>query len=291
MSRVCCLSLTVTLLKLCASIWASALEVSTSAKPPLPRNSAGTTSTTSKPRASQTHHLRKKLLRSMWLQGDRSGWPRPPDLAGTGADLSPSGGSSAVYRTVHRAGESTQGRQQAALTLQRPSRPGCSARFAGLGSVSYPASAGVDLRLQTADMWQPTVPLGVVKSVAHDELVRDVEPDVPYRHLHLGRIRLAQQRDHLEAGRLPGGQVAQQPGQGQAGVDDVLDDQHVPAGDVAVEILEDAHDAGGGGGRAVRGHRHELQRHRPAQRPGQVGHDHDRALEDPDQEQLTVGVV
>src|SRR5215470_11705122 len=95
MSRVCCLSLTVILLKLPWSTWSSALEVSTSAKPPLPRNSAGTTSTTSKPRASQTHHLRKKLLRSMWLQGDRSGWPRPPDLAGTGADLSPSGGSSA----------------------------------------------------------------------------------------------------------------------------------------------------------------------------------------------------
>jgi hypothetical protein len=30
---------------------------------------------------------------------------------------------------------------------------------------------------------------------------------------------------------------------GSAGVDDVLDDHHVPAGDVAVQVLEDAHHA------------------------------------------------
>ena len=75
------------------------------------------------------------------------------------------------------------------------------------------------------------------------------------------------------------------------GVDDVLDDQHVPAGDVGVEVLEDAHDAGGLGARAVGRHRHPVHRGGAGQRPGQVGHHHDRALEDADQQQVLAVVV
>src|SRR3712207_8671184 len=48
----------------------------------------------------------------------------------------------------------------------------------------------------------------------------------------------------LDRGGPPRRQVRHDPGQGQPGVDDVLDDQHVTAGDVALEVLEDAHHAG-----------------------------------------------
>src|SRR5882724_11940755 len=109
MSTVCSLSLMVTLLKLPALIWVSALEVSTSAKPPLPRISGGTTSRASTKRPTQTHHLRKMFLRSIWLQGDRLGWPRPPALAGAGADLSPMGDHSR-YPNGTPVGRLTQGR-------------------------------------------------------------------------------------------------------------------------------------------------------------------------------------
>ena len=83
-------------------------------------------------------------------------------------------------------------------------------------------------------------------------------------------------------------QVLEQPGEGQPGVDDVLDDDHVPAGDVAVEVLEDPHHPGRGRALAVRRDGHELQLDRravPAQRAGEVGHEHDRALEHADEQQ------
>ena len=57
----------------------------------------------------------------------------------------------------------------------------------------------------------------------------------------LGGLRLAEQSAHLDRGRLTGDEVGHQPGQGQPGVDDVLDDEHVLAEDVAIEVFEDAH--------------------------------------------------
>ena len=74
--------------------------------------------------------------------------------------------------------------------------------------------------------------------------------------------------------------------QRQAGVDDVLDDQHVPAGDVGVEVLEDPHDAGGLGARAVRRDRHPVHLEVPAEVPGQVGHHHHGAAEDADEQEV-----
>ena len=74
---------------------------------------------------------------------------------------------------------------------------------------------------------QVAVALGVVEAVADDELVRDVEADVADRHVDLGGLGLAQQRADLDRGRAARPEVAQQPGQRQAGVDDVLDDEDV----------------------------------------------------------------
>src|SRR5437764_2377335 len=60
----------------------------------------------------------------------------------------------------------------------------------------------VDLGTQRADVGKLPVALGVVEPVAHDEDARDVEPLVPDRDLNLRRLGLAQQREHLERGRL-----------------------------------------------------------------------------------------
>src|SRR5690242_18905104 len=108
-----------------------------------------------------------------------------------------------------------------------------------IASYAEGGSGGVDLGPQRRDVGQVSVALGVVQSVADDELVRDVEAYVPHRHLHLDRVRLAQQRADLERGRLPAAEVLDQPGEGQPGVDDVLEHEDVAPGDVAVEVLED----------------------------------------------------
>ena len=68
-----------------------------------------------------------------------------------------------------------------------------------------------------------------------------------YRNGEYGAARqelapLAEQGDDVDRGRAPRRKISQQPGQGQPGIDDVLDDNHPPTGDVAVEILEDADD-------------------------------------------------
>src|SRR6476646_3315611 len=67
---------------------------------------------------------------------------------------------------------------------------------------------------EQADPGQVTVALGVVQPVADDELCGDVEADVADLHFDLDRFRLAQQSDHVDALRAPGGQVLLQPGQG-----------------------------------------------------------------------------
>src|SRR6266536_2715656 len=163
--------------------------------------------------------------------------------------------------------------------------PGCVT-----ASVTRPAIRGkkgesdlaVQRGLEHTDVRQLPVALPVVQPVPDDELVGQVEPDILHRYLHLDRVRLAQQCHHLDTRGRPALQVFHQPGQGEPGVDDVLDHDHMPAGDVPVQVLEDAHHAGRGGPLSVRGHRHELQLDRAALAPhraGEVGHEHDRALE------------
>src|SRR3954468_6399919 len=111
------------------------------------------------------------------------------------------------------------------------------------GRECSPAGSGVHVRGERADAPQVAVALGVVEAVAHDELVGDVVADVLHVHGHLQRLRLAQQRADLDGRRAARGQVGHQPRQRETGVDDVLDDQDVPVGDVGVEVLEDPHDA------------------------------------------------
>lgn len=101
------------------------------------------------------------------------------------------------------------------------------------------------MRGERADERKVPVLLRVVEAVADDELVGNVEADPLDVDRDLGRLGLPQEGADLQGGGLAGAEVRQQPGQGQAGVDDVLDDQDVLALDVGVEVLEDPDDAGG----------------------------------------------
>src|SRR5690606_5293437 len=85
----------------------------------------------------------------------------------------------------------------------------------------------------------------VVEPVADDELRPDVETDV----LDIDRDPLdpllEEERGDLERSRLPDLEALHQVVERQARVDDVLSDQHVPPGDLLVEVLQDPHHAGG----------------------------------------------
>src|SRR5205823_2079421 len=91
--------------------------------------------------------------------------------------------------------------------------------------------------------------------------------------------------------RLARLQVPDQVGQREARVDDVLDDEHVPAVDVDVEVLEDPHDAGRVGGGAVARDRHEVDLAGHADLAHQVGHEEDGALQHADEQEVASLVV
>ena len=77
----------------------------------------------------------------------------------------------------------------------------------------------------------------------------------------------------------------------EAGVDDVLDDQHVLAHQVRVQVLQDADHPGGLGAGAVGGNSHPVHGNVAVQRTGQVRHDHHGTLEHTDNEDLAAFIV
>src|SRR5215211_5212080 len=153
------------------------------------------------------------------------------------------------------------------------------------------AAALVYLAAQGADERQVPVSLGVVEPVSDHEHAGDVEGLVLHRHLDPQLVRLAEQHAHLERGRPPRPQRRQQVVEGQPGVHDVLDQHHVPALDLVVEILEQPHHPGGLGRRPVRRGRDEVHLMRDGQGPRQVGHQHHGPLEHPHQQQVEPPVV
>jgi hypothetical protein len=109
-----------------------------------------------------------------------------------------------------------------------------------------------------------------VEPVAHEELVRDGEADVANGQvLHEAPVGAVEQGHGGERGGRPQRERLAEVVERQAGVDDVLDDQDVPAGDLRVEVLEQA-DPGvaatvGAGG--VAGQLEEVEAVRDAKRP------------------------
>ncbi|MBG9885303.1 hypothetical protein ABE10_01610, partial [Bacillus toyonensis] len=117
------------------------------------------------------------------------------------------------------------------------------------------------------DVTEVAITLVVVQAVAHDEVGRDVEADVTAVHVHLRSLRLAQEREHLDRLGAARGEVLQQPAEGEAGVDHVLDDEHVLAVQIGVEVLPDLHHAAGLGARAIARHGHPVHRGMDGKRP------------------------
>jgi hypothetical protein len=131
----------------------------------------------------------------------------------------------------------------------------------------------------------------VIEAVADRKPVRDLEADVANRQIHTPALGLGEQRADLERARLAGAQVLEQIVQGQPGIDDVLDQEHIAIGDRGVEVLEDPDHARGVGRRAITGDRHEVDLARDFELPHQVGEEEDGALEHADHHQVATGVV
>src|SRR5665647_2699482 len=221
----------------------------------------------------QTTGVRRMRLKSMYLRGLM---PRP------------SCSFCHVNRDVSRCGnghyDGTPHRTATVSPVKRLTWCWCSRTRSG-------AASGVDVRRQGADVAQVAEPLGVVQAVADDELVGDVKAHVLDVDVDLGGLGLAQKRQDLHRCGGPGLEVGPDPAQRQTRVDDVLDDQHVPASDVGVKVLQDADDAGALCAGPVGRDGHPVHRRGAGQGAHQVGHDHHRTLEDTHQQQVLAFVV
>ena len=88
---------------------------------------------------------------------------------------------------------------------------------------------------------QVAVALLEVEAVPHEQLVGHGEAHVAHGHvLDQAAIRAVEQRHRRQRGRIAERERLAEVVERQAGVDDVLDDQNVAAGDLRVQILEQA---------------------------------------------------
>jgi hypothetical protein len=141
---------------------------------------------------------------------------------------------------------------------------------------------------------QVAVALLEIEPVAHEQLVGDREAHVADGHvLHEAAIRAVEERHRGERGRVAQRERLAEVVERQARVDHVLDDQDVAAGDLRVQILEEA-DAGMaalvGAGR-VACELDEVEAMVDRQGAGQVRDEDDARLERRDEQRLATLVV
>ena len=140
---------------------------------------------------------------------------------------------------------------------------------------------------------QVAVALLEVEAVPDEELVRDREADVADGQiLDQAAVRAVEKRCGRERARLPEAERPEQVVERQAGVDDVVDEEHVAADVVRVEILQEP-DAvlASGVAPAVRGELEEVDPVRDRERPAQVGDEDEARLQQPDEDGLAARVV
>src|ERR1700682_1614799 len=109
-----------------------------------------------------------------------------------------------------------------------------------------------------------------VEAVSDHEAVLDLEPEVVDRDPGPGLGRLVEQGAQLYRRGPPGGEVVEEVPHGQAGIDDVLDDQDVLLLDRLGQVAGDLHYAGGLGRLAVAGEPDEIDGQRQIDRPRQI---------------------
>jgi hypothetical protein len=138
------------------------------------------------------------------------------------------------------------------------------------------------------------VPFPEVESVSDEELVRNCEPDVADgKIVDEPAIRPVEQRDRGQRRRVAEAQRLAEVVEGQARVDDVLHDQDVAAGDLLVEVLQEADPgvAAGVGIGPVRGELDEVEGVRDRDRSRQVGDEDEARLQRRDEQRLAAVVV
>ena len=104
-------------------------------------------------------------------------------------------------------------------------------------------------------------------------------------------VHLIQEADGPDGGGLSGAEEVLQIGEGQAGIDDILHQHHMTAGDIGIQVLDQLDNAGGLGTRAVAGHGNKVHIDVALHLTAQIDVEEGRALEDTDHNGLLVLVL
>jgi hypothetical protein len=141
---------------------------------------------------------------------------------------------------------------------------------------------------------QTPVALLQVEAISHEELVWDGEADVADGQVvDQPPVRAVEERRGGERGGVAQRERLAEVVQGQAGVDHVLDDEDVAAGDLLVQVLQEADPRVAARVRvgAVRRELDEVEGVGDADGARQVRDEDDARLEGRDEERLTAAVV
>ncbi len=144
---------------------------------------------------------------------------------------------------------------------------------------------------EEADVVYAAVALGEVHSVSDDELVGDLEGYVIGFDGDEAALGLVEAGGDLERGGLVLEHQAAEIAEGEAGVEDVLDDDDVLALDGVVDVLDELDGSGGDTGAAVAGDCDEVEGVIDADGAGEVSQEDGCAFEDADEDDGLTCVV
>ena len=142
----------------------------------------------------------------------------------------------------------------------------------------------VAFRTKDADIGKIPVIIGIVQTVADDKLIADLKAAEVGLVLAGMRAGLVEEGDGRDRRGLPCGEQLLEILHGQTGVDDVLDDHDVTAGDVVVKVLDEAHDAGRFGVLTVAGNGDEVHVNGAVHAAAEVDIEKGSALEHADED-------
>jgi hypothetical protein len=148
-----------------------------------------------------------------------------------------------------------------------------------------------DLGGEEADVVDAAVALGVVHAIADDEAVGDGEAYVVGFDGDEAALGFVETGGDLERCRFVLEHEAAEVAEGEAGVEDVFDEDDVFAFDGIVDVLYELDGAGGDLGAAVAGDGDEVEGVVDLDGAGEVGEEDGSAFEDADEDDAVSGVV
>jgi hypothetical protein len=135
-----------------------------------------------------------------------------------------------------------------------------------------------------SDVGDVSVDFGVVHAVADDELVGDFESDVVGLDGDEAALGFVEAGGDLEGGGLVLEHEAAEVGEGEAGVEDVFDEDDVLAFDGVVDVFDELDGSGGDAGAAVGADGDEVEGVGDVDGAGEVCEEDGCALEDADED-------